>query len=142
MACCFSGFKQLFAEGQEFTYSLTDIGEYYRDYVGLMRYWQQLFPKQILAVQYETLVDNFEPQVRRLLNYCGLEFEPSCVNFYQTKRAVRTASSEQVRQPLYRTSLHQWQSYADFLQPLQSSLGFSLQDYNDSQDQHWANNLS
>lgn len=123
MACCFSGYKQLFAEGQEFSYSLEDIGHYYRDYVKLMDYWQQLFPGQILHVQYENVVDDFENQVRRILDYCGLDFEPACLSFHKTERAVRTASSEQVRQPLYRSGLEQWRHFDAHLDPLKEALG-------------------
>lgn len=118
MACCFSGYKQLFAEGQEFSYSLNDIGRYYQDYVALMDYWQQVFPKQILLVQYEQVVADLENQVKRLLDYCGLPFEESCLNFHQTERAVRTASSEQVRQPLYQSGLEQWKHFEPYLNEL------------------------
>ena len=114
MACCFSGFKQLFAEGQEFSYSLEDIGTYYRDYLSLMDYWQELFPGQILPVQYETVVSDFENQVRRILDYCGLPFESACLDFYKNDRAVRTASSEQVRQPIYTSGVDQWKNYEPF----------------------------
>lgn len=122
MACCFSGFKQLFAEGQEFSYSLEDIGLYYRDYLKLMNYWQQLFPGEILHVQYETVVDDFENQVRRILDYCNLPFEQACLDFYKNERAVRTASSEQVRQPIYKSGVDQWQNYEPFLEPLKEAL--------------------
>ena len=123
LACCFSGFKQLFAEGQEFTYSLSDIGQYYADYIELMAYWNRLFSEQILTMQYEQVVADLPGQVQRLLAYCGLEFESSCLDFYQTERAVRTASSEQVRQPIYQTGLDQWQHYEAYLQPLKDKLG-------------------
>lgn len=123
LACCFSGFKQLFAEGQEFSYSLEDIGQYYRDYVELMDFWQTQFPDDILLVRYEDVVNDFESQVKRLLSYCGLAFEEQCLSFYNNDRAVRTASSEQVRQPLYRSGLDQWQHYEDFLAPLKTALG-------------------
>lgn len=123
MACCFSGFKQLFAEGQEFSYSLTDIGQYYKDYVRLMAHWQNVMPKSIHRVQYETLIADFESQVRSLLKFLGLPFEQACLDFHQTKRAVKTASSEQVRQPLYRSGLAQWQHFSPWLAPLQDTLG-------------------
>ncbi|GGO63872.1 tetratricopeptide repeat-containing sulfotransferase family protein [Bowmanella pacifica] len=123
MACCFSGFKQLFAEGQEFSYSLTDIGRYYKDYVRLMAHWQHLMPGHIHRVQYETLIGDFENQVRSLLRFLGLPFEQACLDFHQTKRAVKTASSEQVRQPLYRSGLAQWQHFSPWLEPLQDTLG-------------------
>lgn len=122
-ACCFGGFKQLFAEGQEFSYDLADIGQYYRDYVDLMDHWQAVFPEQILLVEYESVVADLEAQVRRLLEFCGLPFEEACLNFHQTERAVRTASSEQVRQPLYRSGLDQWRHYAPWLEPLKAALG-------------------
>lgn len=124
--CCFSGFKQLFAEGQEFTYDLADVGHYYRDYVALMEHWQALYPGEILQVQYEQVVDDIDTQVRRILDYCGLPFEPACIEFHTNKRAVRTASSEQVRQPLNRAGLGQWQPYQPWLNPLYAALGPAL----------------
>lgn len=123
MACCFSGYKQLFAEGQEFSYELSDIGQYYHDYVDLMAHWQSVFPAQILQVSYEDVVDDLELQVTRILNYCGLPFESACIEFHQTKRAVRTPSSEQVRQPLFRTGLDQWRHFEPWLSPLRDALG-------------------
>ncbi|NIB40657.1 tetratricopeptide repeat protein [Pseudomaricurvus alkylphenolicus] len=129
MACCFSGYKQLFAQGQEFSYSLDDIGRYYRDYVQLMEHWQKVFPDQILQVQYEQLVEDFEPQVRRLLDYCGLPFDDACLSFHQNRREVRTASSEQVRQPLYRGGLDHWRHFEEYLAPLEEALGATLVNY-------------
>ena len=123
MDCCFSGYKQLFAEGQEFTYSLEDVGTYYRDYVTLMEHWEKVIPGWILRVQHEDVVDDLEGQVRRLLEFCGLPFEESCVEFHRTERAIRTASSEQVRQPIYRSSLAQWRHYETHLDPLKQALG-------------------
>ncbi|MDC0236977.1 sulfotransferase [Gammaproteobacteria bacterium] len=123
MDCCFSGFKQLFAEGQEFTYSLEDVGTYYRDYVSLMDHWDKVLPGWILRVQHEDVVDDLEGQVRRLLDFCGLPFEDACVEFHRNERAVRTASSEQVRQPIYRSSLAQWRHYEAHLEPLKRVLG-------------------
>ena len=123
MDCCFSGFKQLFAEGQEFTYSLEDVGTYYRDYVTLMDHWDKVMPGWILRIQHEDVVDDLEGQVRRLLDFCGLPFEESCVEFHRTERAIRTASSEQVRQPIYRSSLAQWRHYETHLDPLKQALG-------------------
>ena len=122
MDCCFSGFKQLFAEGQEFTYSLEDVGTYYRDYMSLMDHWDKVLPGWILRVQHEDVVDDLEGQVRRLLEFCGLPFEDACVEFHRNERAVRTASSEQVRQPIYRSSLAQWRHYEDHLEPLKRAL--------------------
>lgn len=129
MACCFSGYKQFFAEGQEFTYDLSDIGTYYRDYVELMDFWNNSFKGQILHVQYEDVVDDLEKQVRRILEYCGLPFESACLEFYETKRLVRTPSSEQVRQPIYRSGVGQWKNYEDHLEPLKKALGPVLDRY-------------
>jgi len=126
MGCCFSGFKQLFAEGQEFSYSQTDIGRYYRDYVGLMEHWNRVYPGRILQVDYEDVVDDLETQVRRMLDYLGLEFDPACVAFHRTQRSVRTASSEQVRQPIYRSGVEQWRHYEPWLDELESALGPEL----------------
>ena len=129
MGCCFSGYKQLFAEGQAFSYDLNDAGQYYRDYQSLMDTWQTIFPEQILHVQYEDVVNDFEAQVRRILDYCGLPFEEACLSFYKTERAVRTPSSEQVRQPIYRGGIDQWKNFEAHLDPLKQSLGSVLDDY-------------
>ena len=126
MACCFSGFKQLFGEGQDFTYGLDDVGRYYRDYVALMRHWDDVLPGRVLRVQYEDVVADLETQVRRLLDHCGLPFEQACVDFHQTERAVRTASSEQVRQPIFQGGLDQWQNFEAYLDPLKAALGPEL----------------
>ncbi len=123
MACCFSGFKQLFAEGQEFTYSLTDVGTYYRDYVSLMSHWDEVFPTAVLRVQHEDVVANLEHEVRRMLDYLDLPFEQACLDYYQTERNVRTPSSEQVRQPIFDSSIDQWRNYERFLGPLREALG-------------------
>ena len=123
MACCFSGFKQLFGEGQDFTYGLQEVGRYYSDYVELMRHWDEALPGRILRVQYEDVVADLESQVRRLLDYCALPFEQACLDFHATERAVRTASSEQVRQPIFRSGLDQWQNFEPFLAPLKAALG-------------------
>jgi len=123
MACCFSNFKQLFAAGQEFTYSLEDIGRYYRTYVELMEHWDAMLPGRILRVQHEDVVDDLEGSVRRLLDFCGLPFEPACLEFHRTERSVRTASSEQVRRPIFREGLDQWRPFEPFLDPLKQSLG-------------------
>ena len=125
MACCFSGFKQLFAEGQDFTYSLEDIGHYYRDYVSLMDHWDKVLPGSVLRVQHEDVVADLEGQVRRLLGYCGLEFEQACVDYHQTERSVRTPSSEQVRQPIFTDALEQWRNFETHLSPLKQALGIS-----------------
>ena len=126
MGCCFSGFKQLFAEGQEFTYGLEEVGHYYRDYVDLMDHWDRVLPGKVLRVQYEDVVADLETQVRRLLDFCGLPFEDACINFHETERAVRTASSEQVRQPIFRSGLDQWEHFAPYLAPLREALGPTL----------------
>ncbi|MBS04076.1 MAG: hypothetical protein CMQ24_15415 [Gammaproteobacteria bacterium] len=123
MACCFSGFKQLFAEGQEFTYSLHDVGRYYRDYVALMEHWDNVLPGFVYRVQHEELVAAPEDTIRALLDFCGLPFEDSCVNFHETERAVRTPSSEQVRQPIFTSSLDQWSNFDAHLGPLREALG-------------------
>jgi tetratricopeptide (TPR) repeat protein len=129
MACCFGNFKQLFASGQEFAYSVEDIARYYRTYMELMRHWDAVLPGRVLRVQHEDLVDDLEGNVRRLLDYCGLGFEPACVEFHKTERSVRTASSEQVRQPLYREGLDQWRHYEPWLGPLSAALGDALTRY-------------
>ena len=123
MACCFSGFKQHFAEGQEFTYGLENIGTYYKDYVKLMDHWDQVLPGQILRVQYEDVVGDTETQVQRMLDYLNLPFEQACVDFHKTKRSVRTASSEQVRQPIFKSGLEQWRNFEPWLNPLKDALG-------------------
>lgn len=123
MACCFSGFKQHFAEGQEFTYGLENVGKYYKDYVALMDHWDNILPGQILRVQYEDVVTDTETHVRRVLDYLGLPFEEACLEFHKTKRSVRTASSEQVRQPIFKSGLEQWRNFEPWLDPLKEALG-------------------
>ena len=123
MACCFSNLKQLFAQGQEFTYSSDDIARYYRTYVELMDHWDTALPGRVLRVQHEDVVNDLEGSVRRILDYCGLPFEADCVEFHKTKRSVRTPSSEQVRQPIFRDSLDQWHNYDAWLGPLKAELG-------------------
>ncbi len=129
MACCFSGFKQLFAEGQEFTYGLEDIGRYYHDYVELMHHWDAALPGKVLRVQHEDVLDDLEGQLRRMLDFCGLPFEQACLDFYKTERSVRTASSEQVRQPINKTGVDQWRRFEPFLDPLKEALGPALTEY-------------
>lgn len=126
MACCFSGYKQLFAEGQEFSYSLEDIGQYYRGYVDLMDHWDRVLPGKVLRVQHEDVIEDLESQVRRLLDHCDLPFEQACIDFHKTKRAVRTASSEQVRQPITAAGLDAWKSFEPHLGPLKDALGPDL----------------
>lgn len=123
MDCCFSGFKQLFAEGQEFTYGLEEIGSYYRDYVELMDHWDSVLPGAILRVDHEDVLDDLEGQTRRMLDYLGLPFEQACLDFHKTTRAVRTASSEQVRRPISRSGQGAWKPYANWLGPLREALG-------------------
>ncbi|MEH6810005.1 MAG: sulfotransferase [Hyphomonas oceanitis] len=129
LACCFSGYKQLFAKGQHFTYNLTDIGRYYADYVRLMRHWHHVLPGHVLHMQYENVVADTETQVRRLLAHCGLPFEEACLRFYENRRAVKTASSEQVRQPIFTSGLDQWENYEPWLSPLKTALGETLRSY-------------
>ena len=126
MACCFSGFKQLFAEGQLFSYSLDDIGRYYKDYVKLMAHWDEVIPGYVLRVQHEEVVADLEAQVTRMLDFCGVPFEESCLEFHKTERNVRTPSSEQVRQPIFSTALEQWKNYEPWLNPLKQALGTEL----------------
>ena len=129
MSCCFSGYKQLFASGQEFTYGQTEIGSYYRDYVRLMDHWDEVIPGKVLRIYYEDVVRDLEGQVRTILDYCQLPFEESCLKFYETERSIRTPSSEQVRRPIYTSELEQWKNYERWLDPLKSSLGSVLTDY-------------
>ncbi len=129
MACCFSGYKQLFARGQTFTYDLADIGKYYRDYVILMDHWDRVLPGRVLLMQYEDMVADTESQMRRLLDHCGLPFEDRCLRFYETERAIRTPSAEQVRQPIYRSGLEQWRNFEAHLGPLKEALGPVLERY-------------
>jgi tetratricopeptide (TPR) repeat protein len=129
MSCCFSNLKQLFAQGQEFSYSVEDIARYYRTYLELMRHWDEALPGRVLRVCYEDLVEDLETGVRGLLDHCGLAFEPACVEFHKTRRSVRTPSSEQVRQPIFRDGLEQWRNYAAWLDPLRDALGDALVRY-------------
>ena len=123
MSCCFSGFKQLFAEGQMFSYDLEDIAQYYLDYIRLMDHWDAVLPGFVLRVQHEDVVADLETQVRRMLDFCGLPFEEACLEFHKTERNVRTPSSEQVRQPIFSTALEQWKHYEPWLGPLKAKLG-------------------
>jgi tetratricopeptide (TPR) repeat protein len=123
MACCFSNFKQLFASGQQFTYSIEDIARYYRMYVELMAHWDAVLPGKVLRVQHEAVVDDLEGNVRRILDFCGLDFEPACLAFHKTERTVHSASSEQVRRPIYREGVDQWRHYEPWLGPLKAALG-------------------
>ena len=130
MACCFSNLKQLFgAANQEFTYGVDDVARHYRTYLGLMRHWDDVLPGRVLRVQYEDVVEGLEGSVRRMLEHCELPFEPACLAFHETRRSVRTPSSEQVRQPIGREGLAQWRRYAPWLAPLRDTLGAALTGY-------------
>jgi hypothetical protein len=117
------------ASGQEFTYSIEDIVRYYRTYLELMRHWDEVLPGWILRVHHEDVVDDLEGSVRRMLDFCGLPFEAQCVKFHENLRSVSTASSEQVRQPIYREGLEQWKNFAAWLGPLKELLGDALTTY-------------
>jgi hypothetical protein len=129
LACCFSAFKQHFARGQGFSYDLTDVGRYYRDYVDLMAHYDSALPGRVHRVFYEQMVAETESEVRRLLAYCGLPFEAACLRFHENDRAVRTASSQQVRQPIYRDAVDQWRHFDAWLGPLRTALGPALAAY-------------
>jgi tetratricopeptide (TPR) repeat protein len=131
LGCCFSAFKQHFARGQRFSYDLIELGRYYRDYVELMDHFDQVLPGRVHRVIYERMVDDTESEIRRLLNYCGLSFEEGCLRFYENERAVRTASSEQVRQPIYREAVEHWRHFEPWLGPLKETLGPVLESYPD-----------
>jgi hypothetical protein len=131
MACCFSNLKQLFAQGQEFAYSVDDIARYYRTYLELMRHWDEALPGRVLRVHHEDVVAGLENSVRRVLDYCGLPFEQACVDFHKTERSVRTPSSEQVRQPIFRDGLDQWKKFEPYLALLKEALGDALIRYRD-----------
>ncbi|HUJ52459.1 MAG TPA: sulfotransferase [Steroidobacteraceae bacterium] len=126
MDACFSTFKQHFAEGQAFSYDLEDLGRYYRCYLSLMDHWDEVLPGKVLHVQYEALVRDPEANIRRLLEHCGLAFEPACLSFHETRRPVRTASAEQVRQPLYTSGVGYWRHFEKELEPLRRALGDCL----------------
>jgi tetratricopeptide (TPR) repeat protein len=123
MGGCFSGYKQLFASGQTFTYGLQTIGKYYRDYVRLMEHWDAVLPGRVHRVEYEEMVADTDAQIRALLDYCELEFEEQCLRFYETDRVIRTPSSEQVRKPIYKDGLEQWRHFESHLGPLKEALG-------------------
>ncbi len=121
--CGFSAFKQHFAGGHHFSYKLEHIGDYYNDYLRLMDHWHEVLPGRVLTVQYEDVVADTESVTRTLLEHCGVPFEESCLRFFENKRPVRTASSEQVRQPIYKKAVHYWQNFEKELEPLIASLG-------------------
>jgi hypothetical protein len=120
---CVANFRQLYARGQAFSYDLYELGEYYLEYQRLMAHWDAVLPGRVLRVQYEDMVSDLEGGVRRLLDFCGLPFEPACLRYWETERAVRTASSEQVRQPLYASSVGQWRRYEGGIDELIEVLG-------------------
>lgn len=129
LACCFSGFKQHFARGQNFSYSLTDLGRYWRDYAQLMAHFEAVLPGRVHRVHYEAMVADTENEVRRLLAFCGLPYDDACLRFFENDRPVRTASSEQVRQPIYRGGVDQWRHFEPWLDPLKAALGPALDAY-------------
>jgi len=129
LGCCFSCFKQHFARGQWFSYGLEDIGRYYRDYVELMAHIDEVLPGRVVRVFHESLIEDTDAEIRRLLERCGLAFEPACLRFYDNGRAVRTASSEQVRQPIFRDGVDRWRHYEPWLDPLKRILGEVLTEY-------------
>ena len=129
LGCCFSAYKQHFARGQNFTYDLRELGRYYRDYVELMAHFDEVLPGRVHRVLYEQMVDDTQNEVRRLLDYCGLPFEVECLRFYENSRAVRTASAQQVRQPIFRDAIDQWRRYDAWLDPLKEALGPVLETY-------------
>jgi tetratricopeptide (TPR) repeat protein len=130
LGCCFSNFKQHFAKGQPFSYSLEDMGAYYADYIRFMAHIDRVQPGSVHRVIYERMVEDTEAEVRALLAYCGLDFEQACLEFHRTERAVRTASSEQVRQPIFRDGAEGWKAFAPYLAPLEAALGPALTDWN------------
>jgi len=129
--CCFSMFKQLFAQGQEFTYGLAEAGSYYKSYVKLMNHWDEVLPNKILRVNNEDIIDDLEGQVTKMLEFLELPFEDSCITFYETDRSVRTASSEQVRKPINKSGMGRWKPYVKHLKPLWDGLGSDLIKSND-----------
>ena len=124
MSACFSCYKQLFAEGQEFTYDLKDLAGYYNNYVELMDHWNKVLPEQILSINYEDVVNNFEESVRNILDYCDIPFEQQCLEFYKSKRSVKTPSAEQVRQPIYKSGMDYWKNYEPYLDDLKNNLKY------------------
>ena len=121
--------RKSIAQGQEFTYSIDDIARYYRTYLDLMEHWDAVLPGRVLRVCHEAVVEDLEGNVRRILDYCGLPFEPECLEYYKTQRSVRTASSEQVRRPIFREGLDQWRHFEPWLAPLHNALGDAAKRY-------------
>ena len=118
MDSCVSSFKQLFYKGQSWSYDIFEIGEYYLEYERLMKYWHEIYPGEIYDIQYESLIENQEEESRKLIEYCALDWEESCLEFYKNKRSVNTASSEQVRQPIYKGAMNAWRNYESEIGPL------------------------
>lgn len=130
LACCFSNFKQLFGSvNQEFTYGIDDVGRHYRAYLDLMRHWDEVLPGRVLKMHYEDVVEDLEGSVRYLLAHCNLPFQPACLAFHETRRSIRTPSSEQVRQPIGRDGLAQWRHFSPWLSPLGETLGDATTGY-------------
>jgi len=129
LGCCLSAFKQHFARGQNFSYDLADLGRYYRDYVDLMAHFDAVLPGRVHRVFYESMIEDTETEVRRLLDYCALPYEEQCLRFYENDRAVRTASSEQVRRPIFKDGMEHWRHYEPWLGPLKEALGSALECY-------------
>tara|TARA_B100001057_G_scaffold2494_2_gene2289 strand:- start:1980 stop:3935 length:1956 start_codon:yes stop_codon:yes gene_type:complete len=124
MSACFSCYKQLFAEGQEFTYNFEDLATYYNEYIDLMNHWNKVLPGSILSINYEDVVNDIDTSVRKILNYCNLPFEQNCIEFYKTKRSVKTPSAEQVRQPIYKSGIDYWKNYEIYLDDLKAQLRY------------------
>ena len=124
MSACFFCYKQLFAEGQEFTYSQERLASYYNNYVELMDHWNAVLPDEILSITYENLIINFEDSVNSILEYCNLPFEQSCIEFYKSKRSIKTPSAQQVRQPIYTSGMDYWKNYEPYLGDLKKHLKY------------------
>lgn len=124
MSCCFSCYKQLFAEGQEFTYNFNDLATYYNEYVELMDHWNKVLPGEIHSIKYEEVVNNTEESIKKLLDYCKLPFEKNCLEFYNNKRSVKTPSAEQVRQPIFTSGMEYWKNYEHHLDDLKHKLRY------------------
>jgi hypothetical protein len=132
MAACVSNYKQFYAKGQDFSYSIEDVARYYRAYLNLMRHWSEALPGRVLTIVYEDLVEDLEGGVRRALAHCELEFDPACLKFHTSRRVVSTPSSEQVRQPLFRDGLSAWRNFEPWLEPLKTALGDALQRWDEA----------
>jgi hypothetical protein len=129
MACCFSTYKQQFAEGHRYSYDLGELGRYYREYVLLMDHFDRVTPGAVYRVVHERLIEDTETEVRRLLSHCGLPFDPACLRFHENTRPVRTPSAQQVRRPINREGLEQWRRYDEWLGPLREALGDVIETY-------------